>query len=111
VLDLEPIKATADSRIWRPDRLHLNPDGHERMAQGMLSLVAPELVDERWRTPLPPVPVKSGGEAFMDEAEWLFRYLAPWIGRRIAGRSSGDGRVAKRPTYAPVPDGETIAPE
>jgi hypothetical protein len=47
----------------------------------------------------------------MDEAEWFFRYLSPWIGRRITGRSSGDGRVAKRPTYAPVPDGETIAPE
>lgn len=111
VLDLEQIKATADSRIWRPDRLHLNPDGHERMAQGMLSLVAPDLVDERWRIPLPPVPAKGRGEVFMDEAEWFLRYLAPWIGRRIAGRSSGDGRVAKRPTYAPVPDGETIAPE
>lgn len=103
VLDLEPIKATADSRIWRPDRLHLNPDGHERMAQGMLSLVAPDLVDEAWKIPLPPAPVKEGGEVLMAEAEWFFRYLAPWIGRRVTGRSSGDGRVAKRPTYGPPP--------
>jgi lysophospholipase L1-like esterase len=106
VLDLEPIKATADPRLWRNDRLHLNPDGHERMAQGMLSLVAPDLVDEAWRVPLPPEPDKSGRGAFMHEAEWFFRYLAPWIGRRITGRSSGDGRVAKRPTYGPPPPRE-----
>ena len=108
VLDLEPVTATADPRIWRADRLHLNPEGHERMAQGMLSLVAPELVDERWRIPLPPAPAKGRGEAIMDEAEWFFRYLAPWIGRRVTGRSSGDGRVAKRPTWAPPPDAGTI---
>jgi hypothetical protein len=24
-------------------------------------------------------------------------YLLPWIGRRITGKSSGDGRAAKRP--------------
>jgi hypothetical protein len=29
-------------------------------------------------------------------------YLLPWIGRRITGRSSGDGRPAKRPEPAPV---------
>lgn len=110
VLDLEPIEATADPRIWRADRLHLNPDGHERMAQGMLSLVAPELVDESWRIPLPPPVAKGRGEAFMDEAEWFFRYLAPWIGRRLTGRSSGDGRVAKRPTWGPPPDAGTIVP-
>ena len=110
VLDLEPIKATADPRLWRPDRLHLNPDGHERMAQGMLSLVAPELVEQSWRAPLPASPVKGTKEAVMDEAEWFFRYLAPWIGRRITGRSSGDGRVAKRPSLESPPDGETIAP-
>ena len=103
VLDLEPIKATADPRIWRPDRLHLNPDGHERMAQGMLSLVAPDLVDEAWKVPLPPAREKAGGEVIMGEAEWFFRYLAPWIGRRITGRSSGDGRVAKRPELGPPP--------
>ena len=26
----------------------------------------------------------------------------PWIGRRVRGRSSGDGRDAKRPTLVPV---------
>ena len=108
VLDLEPVKATADPRIWRPDRLHLNPGGHDRLAQGMLSLVAPDLVDPGWLVPLPPAPVRGRAEVVKGEAEWFFRYLAPWIGRRITGRSSGDGRVAKRPHLSPPSKGETI---
>ena len=29
-------------------------------------------------------------------------FVLPWIGRRLTGRSSGDGRAAKRPTLSPV---------
>jgi hypothetical protein len=28
--------------------------------------------------------------------------VLPWIGRRLTGRSSGDGREPKRPTLLPV---------
>ena len=101
LLDLEPIKSTADTRIWQADRLHLNPDGHWRMAQGMLSLVAPELSDPAWTAPLPAAGSEPLDRKFMDEAEWVFRYLLPWVGRRLTGRSSGDGRTAKRPSYGP----------
>ena len=93
----------ADRRVDEKGEYLYDPDGHERMAQGMLSLVAEELVDQAWKVPLPPAPAKGRGEVAMDEAEWFFRYLAPWIGRRITGRSSGDGRVAKRPAYGPPP--------
>ncbi|MDP9134623.1 MAG: SGNH/GDSL hydrolase family protein, partial [Actinomycetota bacterium] len=31
-------------------------------------------------------------------------YMAPWILRRLRGRSSGDGLAAKRPELAPVED-------
>jgi hypothetical protein len=31
------------------------------------------------------------------EAIWLRRYLLPWLGRHLRGRSSGDGVTAKRP--------------
>jgi hypothetical protein len=33
---------------------------------------------------------------------WAQRYFTPWIVRRLRGRSSGDGRTAKRPELAPV---------
>ena len=103
LLDLEPIESTADIRIWQPDRLHLNPDGHWRMAHGMLSVVAPELSDPGWTRTLPPPPRGSIGQRVRDETEWVVRYLLPWVGRRLTGRSSGDGRSAKRPEYGPPP--------
>jgi hypothetical protein len=36
-------------------------------------------------------------------ADILFtrQHLLPWIGRRLTGRSSGDGRPAKRPELLP----------
>ncbi|MDX6762413.1 SGNH/GDSL hydrolase family protein, partial [Streptomyces sp. F8] len=29
-------------------------------------------------------------------------FLGPWLGRRLRGRSSGDGRTAKRPDLLPL---------
>lgn len=111
LLDLEPIKATSDVRIWQPDRLHLNPDGHWRMAMGMLSAIGPGLADPGWDEPLPPPAVEDPVRAFGNEAEWALRYLVPWIGRRIVGRSSGDGISAKRPRLEPLADREEFSQE
>jgi lysophospholipase L1-like esterase len=111
LLDLEPIKATSDSRIWQPDRLHLNPDGHWRMAMGMVSLVAPDLADPAWEEPLPPRVEQGPGRTFSGEAEWALRYLLPWVGRRLAGRSSGDGIHAKRPRLEPLAAFSQAEPE
>jgi uncharacterized protein (DUF952 family) len=36
------------------------------------------------------------------EARWLSGDVAPWMWRRVRGRSSADGRTAKRPQLLPV---------
>ena len=36
-----------------------------------------------------------------DETTWIVRYLLPKIARVLQGRSSGDGRTAKRPHLTP----------
>jgi uncharacterized protein (DUF952 family) len=36
------------------------------------------------------------------ELRWLGRDVAPWMVRRLRGRSSGDGITAKRPRMSPV---------
>ena len=41
-------------------------------------------------------------EQLVAEARWAGAFLAPWIYRRLAGKSSGDGRLAKRPELTPV---------
>jgi hypothetical protein len=35
------------------------------------------------------------------DARWARAHAAPWVGRRIRGRSSGDGIAPKRPQLLP----------
>ena len=37
----------------------------------------------------------------LDDARWAGAYFAPWVKRRLTGKSSGDNRIAKRPTLGP----------
>jgi len=48
---------------------------------------------------LGPSPLRAGKRA---DLEWVVRHAAPWIKRRITGKSSGDGVTAKRPTLEPI---------
>lgn len=80
-------------RYWSVDKLHLNPLGHRRVASNVLTglgVAVPEWGDESLELRRP------GTIAY-----WR-GYVLPWIGRRLTGRSSGDGREPKRPTLAPV---------
>jgi hypothetical protein len=38
------------------------------------------------------------------DVQWARQHLAPWVKRRLTGRSSGDLVTAKRPTLAPFVD-------
>ncbi len=89
-----------DKRLLHTDRLHLNSEGHHRFAQGVLEVLQlPH--DKNWATPLPPPPQKAILKAKYETAKWLYSFLLPWIWRRLRGKSSGDGRLAKH--FAPVP--------
>ncbi|MGI5167596.1 SGNH/GDSL hydrolase family protein [Spirillospora sp. CA-253888] len=90
-----------DWRMWGIDRLHMSPAGHRRVALAMLeSLGVPDVED--WREPkLQPLPELSRGARLLFDLRWARGYLAPWVGRRLRGRSSGDQITAKRPTLAP----------
>lgn len=102
LLDIEPIAAATDSRLWCPDRLHLNPLGHERLAAGMEALVDPDADRELWLEELPTIPPAGALRRTAAELRWAGAFLAPWIWRRLRGRSSGDGIVARRPLLTPV---------
>lgn len=83
-----------DSRFIHEDRLHLNSEGHRRVAQAVLArLNLPH--DSDWRTPLPPETPKSIIEKTQVNLNWFGAYAVPWMIRRARRRSSGDGRSAK----------------
>ncbi|TYP87652.1 SGNH/GDSL hydrolase family protein [Blastococcus xanthinilyticus] len=93
-----------DWRMWDSDRIHLTDEGHRRTAlAAAAALGLPGADGEDWRTPLPPQPPRELRVALAEEAAWVRGFVAPWIGRRLRGRSSGDGRAAKRPVPLVLP--------
>ncbi|MET9433281.1 SGNH/GDSL hydrolase family protein [Streptomyces sp. NPDC006551] len=104
VADTAGHTVVADPRIWSPDRLHASPLGHERIAAAIAHALALPGADASWSLPLPApnAPAPTGARAVAAELRWAAAFLGPWLGRRLRGRSSGDGRVAKRPHLLPV---------
>ena len=88
-----------DIRYWSLDRMHLNADGHARVASNVLTELG---------VPVPPhwgvadVAAAAPGSAARRDRAYYREYVLPWIGRRLTVRSSGDGRVPKSATLQPV---------
>lgn len=112
VLDLWGMPVLKDWRVWATDRLHLNAEGHELVAQlaarslGILpaglgdhaTADVPDEVD----VPRAGVVARPRAQALREDAVWVRGYVAPWVRRRLRGQSSGDGRPAKRPHPLPL---------
>ncbi|MGO2470223.1 MAG: GDSL-type esterase/lipase family protein [Microbacterium gubbeenense] len=81
------------SGFWSDDRLHLNVEGHDRVA----SLVLAELTGRAVARPSSRRPVRIH---LSDELRYLRVYVAPWVKRRVTGRSSGDHRSARYPDWS-----------
>ena len=97
VVDLERVDVLTDRRLWHTDRLHLNSDGHRRVAAAVL-----ETLDVQDRhssaarpggggSPCRPRHPVGRRAALAADAAWTRQHLLPWIGRRLRGVSSGDG--------------------
>ncbi|MFJ5723759.1 SGNH/GDSL hydrolase family protein [Streptomyces sp. NPDC093149] len=92
VVDLYGAAALGDPRLWDVDRLHLTADGHRRVAEAVWqSLGLPP--ENGWRTPLPASVPPKWARRRVDDLRFARQHLMPWIGRRLTGRSSGDGRT------------------
>ncbi|MER5864839.1 SGNH/GDSL hydrolase family protein [Kitasatospora sp. NPDC002040] len=100
VVDLFSAPCFDDRRLWDEDRLHLSPEGHRRVAVAVLeALGRPAPFD--WRAPLPAAAPRGRGAKLAADLRWLRIHLGPWIGRRLTGKSSGDGRAPKRAELLP----------
>jgi len=106
VVDLWSMHVLRDPRAWSADRLHLTADGHRRVALRTCEVLGVP-VDEDWREPWPPLGQvrRTAAAGWLSarrmDARWARMHAAPWVGRRIRGRSSGDGIPPKRPQLLP----------
>jgi len=97
VVDANQETFFSDRRFLAFDRLHLNAEGHNRVAQAVLERINLPF-NSAWRTPLPPAKKTPWIIEKGVTVAWFFIFALPWIIRRIQGKSSGDGRSAKYPT-------------
>lgn len=94
VADANEENLLSDRRFLADDRLHLNPIGHDRVAQSVLEKL--ELpYSTNWREPLAPREKVGFQERAASNFRWCLTFLLPWMWRRLRGKSSGDGRSAK----------------
>ncbi len=105
---LHPV--ASDPRLWSADRLHAGSLGHERIAAALAHALHLPGTDDSWTRPLPVAPPPARRHAAAAELRWLAGFLGPWLLRRIRGRSSGDGRSAKRPLLRPVRTDDSAPP-
>lgn len=102
LVDVAAHPVACDPRLWSDDRLHANSQGHERIAAALAHALGLPGTDERWATPLPPLPPPTVSQRLSAELRWGRHYFLPWVWRHMRGRSSGDGRSAKQPTLVKV---------
>jgi lysophospholipase L1-like esterase len=87
-----------DDALWDEDRLHLSPVGHRIVTGAVLEALG--MAQGDWRNPRP-IHASALATRARSNVTWAFRHGLPWVGRRIQGRSTGEGLAPKRPVLAP----------
>ena len=101
VLDYWHLTEYADWRMWDADRMHMGPAGHQRMAVAVLDALG---VPHDLPVPEPRERIEvARREQWRQHAAWVRDSAAPWVHRRLTGRSSGDGLDPRWPTLARPP--------
>jgi lysophospholipase L1-like esterase len=100
LVDMWRMRGWKVEEVMDEDRLHLNPVGHQAIAIGVLDALAAD--HALAPLPVPVLPTLSARERRAANLAWARRHMAPWVHRRLTGRSSGDGVDPKRPALAPI---------
>jgi lysophospholipase L1-like esterase len=86
-----PDRELSTGAYWSADRLHMNANGHHRVAARVLHALGFE-PPAQWWSPAE----RADGPAGL---AYYRQHVGPWVKRRITRTSSGDGRTAKHPTW------------
>jgi lysophospholipase L1-like esterase len=110
LVDLWSMRSLAGPSSWSADRLHLSSEAHRKVAERAAEVLG--IIPASGIEPPPLVwssmdRVRPAGRAAWlaarrEDVQWAREYFAPWVQRRIAGTSSGDGRAPKRPVLLPL---------
>jgi lysophospholipase L1-like esterase len=97
LVEAEDFPVLGDPKMWCVDRLHLSPEGHGGLAAATARTLGLARVEG-----IPAGSAERHRRRLREDLRWARAFLLPWLHRRLTGRSSGDGRYAKRAELEPV---------
>jgi lysophospholipase L1-like esterase len=100
LVDFWRMREYRDPRMWDIDRIHMSSIGHQHMAVAVLDALGIEHAVNL--DPLPRLPELSRRERREADLAWARSHAAPWVQRRLTGRSSGDGLRPRVPELCAV---------
>ncbi len=100
LVDYWRMREYRDPRLWDVDRLHMSTVGHRHMAAMVLDALG--VPHDLRLDPLPELRRLTRGQQRQADLEWARAHAAPWVHRRLTGRSSGDDLTARFPALTRV---------
>ena len=102
-LDFSGDPACSERRAWAEDRVHLSSHGHRLLAYRAATAVSLPGMRELGSLDVTMHDEEQGGDdSWIPTARWLWTHVRPWAGRRMRGRTAGDGLTAKHAELVPV---------
>jgi lysophospholipase L1-like esterase len=109
LVDYWRMREYRDPGMWAEDRMHMSSAGHQRMAMAVLDAIGVD--HDLVELDLPPAPLLTKSERRAAHLDWAKAHAAPWVKRRLTGKSSGDALDPRYPTLGPVSFSASRSPE
>ncbi len=103
LVDFWRMREYRDARMWDVDRIHMSTLGHRHMAAAVLERLG--VAHDVALDPLGPAAQLDPAARRAADLAWARAHAAPWVQRRLTGRSSGDGLEPRFGTPVRVADG------
>ena len=107
LVDYWRLREYRDPRMWDVDRLHMSTLGHRHMAAVVLDAL--DVPHSLALDPLPALPPLSRAERREADLAWARSHAAPWVQRRLTGRSSGDNLTPRYPALTRVAPADPVS--
>jgi phosphatidylinositol alpha 1,6-mannosyltransferase len=103
LLDFTQDPDRVDERMWAADRVHLSSYGHRVLSYRAAAILGVPRADELGA--LDALMHEDDPETRIDRIStpaWVWSHVRPWAGRRLRGRTAGDGLAPKHTTLVEV---------
>jgi len=102
LVDLYHAPSMAETDTWSADLIHASTKGHILFAAAAAEALGLPAANHDWAHARGEWARPLLGHRVHAQVRWTNNLLLPWFWNHIRGRSTGDGRVARRPRLEPV---------